>query len=210
MIAGATFAFITSFDELVVSLFLTGPRLSTLPVQIYNYIEFASDPTIAAISVLLIAFTTAVVLLVERVVGFTAVLCDRRNPRNQFPTCRGRAKGSLTMPCPHSGINGGEFPHWSVAEICGLAVKLRAQFVELSGRRSSLEGAAGGPPRDTAARGLGVHVNAGASELAPAFATAHALKAPVIVVFDDAIRARRTPAGGRVSTTSVALRSVGS
>ena len=71
VIAGATFAFITSFDELVVSLFLTGPRLSTLPVQIYNYIEFASDPTIAAISVLLIVFTTAVVLLVERVVGFT-------------------------------------------------------------------------------------------------------------------------------------------
>jgi putative spermidine/putrescine transport system permease protein len=71
VIAGAMFAFITSFDELVVSLFLTGPRLSTLPVQIYNYIEFASDPTIAAISVLLIAFTTAVVLLVERVVGFT-------------------------------------------------------------------------------------------------------------------------------------------
>jgi putative spermidine/putrescine transport system permease protein len=71
VIAGATFAFITSFDELVVSLFLTGPRLSTLPVQIYNYIEFASDPTIAAISVVLIVFTTAVVLLVERVVGFT-------------------------------------------------------------------------------------------------------------------------------------------
>lgn len=71
VIAGATFAFITSFDELVVSLFLTGPRLSTLPVQIYNYIEFASDPTIAAISVLLIVFTTAVVLLVERVVGFS-------------------------------------------------------------------------------------------------------------------------------------------
>ena len=71
VIAGATFAFITSFDELVVSLFLTGPRLSTLPVQIYNYIEFASDPTIAAISVLLIVFTTGVVLLVERVVGFT-------------------------------------------------------------------------------------------------------------------------------------------
>jgi putative spermidine/putrescine transport system permease protein len=71
VIAGAIFAFITSFDELVVSLFLTGPRLSTLPVQIYNYIEFASDPTIAAISVLLIVFTTGVVLLVERVVGFT-------------------------------------------------------------------------------------------------------------------------------------------
>jgi putative spermidine/putrescine transport system permease protein len=45
--------------------------LSTLPVQIYNYIEFSSDPTIAAISVVLILFTTAVVLLIERVVGFS-------------------------------------------------------------------------------------------------------------------------------------------
>jgi sugar phosphate isomerase/epimerase len=89
------------------------------------------------------------------------------------------------MPCP-LGINGGEFPHWSVAEICDLAVKLRAQFVELSGRRIIAEGAEA-VRRETAARGLGVHVNAGASELAPAFATAHALKAPVIVVFDDAI-----------------------
>jgi putative spermidine/putrescine transport system permease protein len=74
VIAGAIFAFITSFDELVVSLFLTGPRLSTLPVQIYNYIEFASDPTIAAISVLLIALTTLAVLVVERAIGFTRLV----------------------------------------------------------------------------------------------------------------------------------------
>ena len=53
------------------SLFLTGPRLSTLPVQIYNYIEFASDPTIAAISVVLVLLTVAVVILVERFIGFT-------------------------------------------------------------------------------------------------------------------------------------------
>ena len=87
--------------------------------------------------------------------------------------------------CP-LGVNGGEFPHWSVAEICDLATKLRAQFVELSNRRITGEGI---DPvgRETAARGLGVHVNAGASELASAFATARALGAPVIVVFDDAI-----------------------
>jgi putative spermidine/putrescine transport system permease protein len=54
-----------------VSVFLTGPRLSTLPVQIYNYIEFTSDPTIAAISALLIVLTVGAVLLVERLVGFT-------------------------------------------------------------------------------------------------------------------------------------------
>jgi putative spermidine/putrescine transport system permease protein len=61
---------VTSFDELVASLFLTGPRLTTLPVQIYTYIEYTSDPTIAAISVVLIGFTTAVVLVTERIVGF--------------------------------------------------------------------------------------------------------------------------------------------
>jgi putative spermidine/putrescine transport system permease protein len=70
ILAGAIFAFIVSFDELVISIFLTGPRLSTLPVQIYNYIEFTSDPTIAAISVILILLTTAAVTLLERFVGF--------------------------------------------------------------------------------------------------------------------------------------------
>ena len=33
------------------------------------------------------------------------------------------------------GINGGEFPHWTVGAICDLAVKVRAQFVELASRR---------------------------------------------------------------------------
>jgi len=70
VMAGAIFAFIISFDELVISMFLTGPRLSTLPVEIYNYIEFTSDPTLAAISVVLILLTVAAVSLVERYVGF--------------------------------------------------------------------------------------------------------------------------------------------
>jgi putative spermidine/putrescine transport system permease protein len=71
VMAGAIFAFIISFDELIISIFLTGPRLSTLPVQIYNYIEFTSDPTLAAISVILILLTVAAVSVVERFVGFT-------------------------------------------------------------------------------------------------------------------------------------------
>lgn len=71
IMAGAIFAFIISFDELIISIFLTGPRLSTLPVQIYNYIEFTSDPTIAAISVILILLTTGAVTLLERFVGFS-------------------------------------------------------------------------------------------------------------------------------------------
>ena len=71
IMAGAIFAYVTSFDELVMTLFLAGPRLTTLPVQIFNYLEYTSDPTIAAISVVLIAITTGAVLITERIVGFS-------------------------------------------------------------------------------------------------------------------------------------------
>ncbi|MEI2416028.1 ABC transporter permease [Orrella sp. JC864] len=69
LVAGAVFAAIMSFDEFTVSLFLVGPGMMTLPLEIYHYTEFSMDPTVAAISTLLIAFTTVVVVLVERFVG---------------------------------------------------------------------------------------------------------------------------------------------
>jgi putative spermidine/putrescine transport system permease protein len=71
IMAGAIFAYVTSFDELVMTLFLAGPRLTTLPVQIFNYLEYTSDPTIAAISVVLVLITIVAVLLTERIVGFS-------------------------------------------------------------------------------------------------------------------------------------------
>lgn len=55
LLAGAVFAFILSFDELVVTLFLAGPDMTTLPIRIYTYVEFSSDPTVSAISTTLIA-----------------------------------------------------------------------------------------------------------------------------------------------------------
>ncbi len=54
VLAGAVFAFIISFDELVVTLFLAGPDMTTLPVRIYTFVEFSSEPTISAISTMLI------------------------------------------------------------------------------------------------------------------------------------------------------------
>jgi putative spermidine/putrescine transport system permease protein len=74
LLAAAIFAFITSFDEVVVTLFLAGPRTTTLPVAIFQYVEYNSDPSIAAISTLLVAITVAVVLAVDRIVGFTRFL----------------------------------------------------------------------------------------------------------------------------------------
>jgi putative spermidine/putrescine transport system permease protein len=60
--AGAIFAFITSFDELVVALFLSSPVKRTLPIEMYTTLE-TIDPTIAAASTVLLAATTAVTLL---------------------------------------------------------------------------------------------------------------------------------------------------
>lgn len=69
LVASAALAFILSFDEVVISLFLVGPRLKTLPVAIYEYVEFRTDPQIAALSVLLIFLSILIVLIVERTVG---------------------------------------------------------------------------------------------------------------------------------------------
>jgi putative spermidine/putrescine transport system permease protein len=54
LLAGALFGFIVSFDELVITLFLAGPGLQTLPIRIFSSIEYSSDPTISAISTCLI------------------------------------------------------------------------------------------------------------------------------------------------------------
>jgi putative spermidine/putrescine transport system permease protein len=70
LIAGATFSLIVSFDEFTVSLFLTGPGLMTLPLEIYHYTEFTIDPTIAAISTVLIVLSIATIVAIERFLGF--------------------------------------------------------------------------------------------------------------------------------------------
>jgi putative spermidine/putrescine transport system permease protein len=74
VLAAAIFAFIISFDELVVSLFLVSPRLTTLPVRIYNYIEYTTDPSIAGISTILVVLTTVAVVVIDRTVGFRHVV----------------------------------------------------------------------------------------------------------------------------------------
>lgn len=52
--AGALFAFVTSFDDVVAALFLSGTRAETLPVRMWAGIRFELNPTIAAVSTLLV------------------------------------------------------------------------------------------------------------------------------------------------------------
>lgn len=69
LVACAALSFLLSFDETVISLFVSGPRASTLPVEMVRYVEGRTDPLIAALSVVLIGSTLIVVILVERLVG---------------------------------------------------------------------------------------------------------------------------------------------
>ncbi len=69
--AGAFFAFNISFDEAVLSLFLRGPTLTTLPVQIYSQLEFSPDPSVAAVSTIMIALTIVLIFVIDRMLGLT-------------------------------------------------------------------------------------------------------------------------------------------
>lgn len=54
VLAGAVFAFLTSFDEVVVSLFLSGIEAATLPVQMWSGIRFEMSPMVASVSCMLL------------------------------------------------------------------------------------------------------------------------------------------------------------
>lgn len=69
VISGALFAFATSFDEVVVTLFIAGPDQVTLPRQMFTGIRENITPTIAAVATLLILFTTALMLFLEWIRG---------------------------------------------------------------------------------------------------------------------------------------------
>ena len=74
LVASVSLAFLVSFDEVVISLFLVGPRLTTLPVQVFNYVNYRVDPQVAALSVVLIVMSVITVVLIERSVGIMRAL----------------------------------------------------------------------------------------------------------------------------------------
>jgi putative spermidine/putrescine transport system permease protein len=63
ILTGAVFAFVTSFDEVMLALYLSSARLVTLPVKMFNSVTTEIDPTIAAASTVILVVTTAVILI---------------------------------------------------------------------------------------------------------------------------------------------------
>lgn len=65
LIAAFLFAFVTSFDELTIALFISSGLATTLPKQMWDDAILRVSPTLAAISTLLLLFVTIVILLAE-------------------------------------------------------------------------------------------------------------------------------------------------
>ncbi|MES1950463.1 binding-protein-dependent transport system inner membrane protein [Salinisphaera sp. S4-8] len=58
LLGGMLLAFTLSFDEVVIAYFLQGPDATTLPVKIFIDLQYSLTPVIAAVSTLLLMFTT--------------------------------------------------------------------------------------------------------------------------------------------------------
>jgi putative spermidine/putrescine transport system permease protein len=65
ILAGFLFAFITSFDELTISLFITGGSTSTLPRRMWNDLLLQVNPTLAAVSTVVLLFVTVFIIAAE-------------------------------------------------------------------------------------------------------------------------------------------------
>jgi putative spermidine/putrescine transport system permease protein len=67
LLSGAIFAFIISFSDINLALFLSGPESTSLPVHLFSQIQWQGDPTIAAASTLQILIIGLLILVVQRI-----------------------------------------------------------------------------------------------------------------------------------------------
>jgi putative spermidine/putrescine transport system permease protein len=74
IMAGALFAFIISFENLELALFLTSPGVTTLPVAVLQYLEYHIDPLVAAVAVAQMIVVAALLLLLDRFVRLGQVV----------------------------------------------------------------------------------------------------------------------------------------
>jgi putative spermidine/putrescine transport system permease protein len=69
VVSGWVIAFITSFDELTMSIFIASPSTTTLPVRIFLHIEDTIDPLVTAVSAALIYITMIAIFILDRAIG---------------------------------------------------------------------------------------------------------------------------------------------
>lgn len=69
VLSGALFAFMASFDEVVIALFIKSPYLETLPVQMFASMTRETDPTVAAAATLILLLTMILLVVALLVLG---------------------------------------------------------------------------------------------------------------------------------------------
>jgi putative spermidine/putrescine transport system permease protein len=74
VLSALIFSFIISFGDVDIALFLSGPGMTTLPIEIFSYIQWQSSPVIAAITTVQIVLIVLFGLIVERLVGLRAAM----------------------------------------------------------------------------------------------------------------------------------------
>ena len=74
VLSALIFSFIISFGDVDIALFLSGPGMTTLPIEIFSFIQWQSSPVIAAITTVQIVLIVVFGLIVERLVGLRAAM----------------------------------------------------------------------------------------------------------------------------------------
>ncbi len=77
VVGGWMLAFINSFDELTMSIFVASAGTETLPVKMYNHIANTIDPLLASVSTILIVLTLILMLVLDRFYGLDRVLAGK-------------------------------------------------------------------------------------------------------------------------------------
>jgi putative spermidine/putrescine transport system permease protein len=74
IIAGALFAFVISFENLELALFLTSPGVTTLPMAVLQYLEYHVDPLVAAVAVVQVLGVGVLLVVLDRFVRLGQVM----------------------------------------------------------------------------------------------------------------------------------------
>jgi len=80
VISGWALAFIQSFDDLTMTVFLAAPGTETLPVRMFLYVQDNIDPLVTSVSASVIAITMTALILLDRFYGLDRVLVGKSDP----------------------------------------------------------------------------------------------------------------------------------
>lgn len=79
LVSGWALAFINSFDEVTMSIFIATPGTETLPVRMFLYIQDNIDPLVTSVSAAVIAVTVVALVVLDRLHGLEALLIGHSN-----------------------------------------------------------------------------------------------------------------------------------